>query len=98
MKKLLLLFAIISIVGCSKPLPCESNNTGTLKTVSTEVDEYYTYVEGTYVGISYPATTTEFEGIPSGVHEVLLINTTDANEAYVATPSFSMCAETVVNF
>jgi len=98
MKNLLLLLSITLLVGCSKPLPCELNNTGSLKAVSTEIDSYYVYLDQEFIGVAEPATITKFENINVGAYSVLLINTTDSNQQFTGAISITTCVSSSINF
>ena len=99
MKKFLSILAVsLFIFGCSKPLPCELNSTGTLKAVSVELDDYYTYVNDNYIGIASPVTITKFENIPTGQTEVMFINVNDWNEVWTVDIYIESCQESAVQF
>ena len=97
MKNIFVFFtALILFSGCSKPLPCETFSTGSLKVVSIQLDPFYTYVNDEYIGISEPATITEFGNIPTGIKTVDFINVNDWNDAYFANVNFYTCQESAV--
>lgn len=95
-----ILFALVAatfMAGCSKPPPCETSSTGTLKVVSTQISPFYTYVNDSYYGISEPATITEFYEIPKGINTIDFINVNDYNDAYTATLNFTTCKSSVID-
>lgn len=99
MKKILSILTIsLFLFGCSKPLPCELNSTGTIKAVSVELDPYYTYVNDNFIGTSEPATITRFDNIPSGFTTVKFINVNDYSIVYVSTVTIQSCQESAIQF
>ena len=94
MKRIFLLFTIVTLsvlASCTKPLPCETNDTGTIKVASAQIDEFWVYVDQVYIGNAEAATFTEFTGIPSGAHSVLFINVNDDSEVYSADVVVTQC-------
>lgn len=99
MKKLLILLAMsLAFSMCSKPSVCEQNNRGSIKITSTQVDPYFTYVDGTYIGIASPASFTDFDNIHAGTHQLQLINQNDNTDTWNATITIAICQEYSVSF
>lgn len=99
MKKLLSILTVsLAFLSCQKEETCQLNSTGTLKAVSIEIEPFYTWVNGEYIGIADAATITKFDNIPSGQSEVQFYNVNDGSEVYTSNITITSCQESAVQF
>lgn len=86
------------VINTPQPKPCEVNNTGDLKLISTQLDDYYVYLNDKYIGIARSTKINTFNDVPAGNKSIDLININDWNDAYEGTISIKKCKTTSADF